>query len=381
MKARQVFIATLAVLAGLAVGYIVLTSVRILVILLLAIIVASSARPLVARLTRLGLSVGIAIPLIYAGILFSVLILFLVVLPPVLNQATTYLENDWRLANRIILTKSWLEERLTLLTEQEVVLADNETIRETITATLTNIRRTAPDMLDDVGGVLGETVLIIVMGIYWLTAREKSILFVTRLVPTNYRLQTQEALREIEDTMGAYTRGMVFVALFVGLANFAILALLRIPNAATYGFIVGITTMLPIIGGLIGGGLATLLALLGSPIHGLAVFAVFVLVQQVEVHYLTPRTMSRSIGVDPLLVMVAVFVGFALYGVVGAIIAIPLLGTVNVLLRTFVVEPRQERVAPYAMEEGVPVFRGPAATEVNGTATGVIQAPEASSSG
>jgi predicted PurR-regulated permease PerM len=86
-----------------------------------------------------------------------------------------------------------------------------------------------------------------------------------------------------------------------------------------------------------------------------------VAVQQIEVHYLTPRTMARSIGVDPLLVMVAVFVGFALYGVIGAIIAVPVLSTLNVLTREFVITPRQQQVAPYSMEEGVPVFNTPAA--------------------
>jgi predicted PurR-regulated permease PerM len=171
------------------------------------------------------------------------------------------------------------------------------------------------------------------------------------------REDSQYTLFEIEESMGSYVRGIVFVALFVGMANFIILLLLGIPNAATFAFIIGLTTMLPVVGGFIGGISATLLGLLSSPLHGLAVFGTFVLVQQAEVHYLTPRVMARSIGVDPLLVMVAVFVGFAMYGVIGAVISIPILGTIAILLRDFVLKPYRENIAPYDVEQGKILFR------------------------
>jgi predicted PurR-regulated permease PerM len=357
MSTRQVFTSTLAVLAGLATGYILLTSLRMLIVLLIAIIIASAVRPMIERLVLLRIPTGAAVPLIYAGITLFVVILSFAVLPPIINQFADYLQNDWRLANRIIVTKNWMETNLSRLTGDAVVIGDDESIRTTTSQLVEEIRSTGPELLNDVGGLLGELVLVIVMGVYWLGAREKSIDFVTRLVPPRYRENTNEALREIEVSMGTYTRGIVFVALFVGFANFLILLLLRVPNAATYAFIIGVTTMLPVIGGFIGGGTATLLALLGSPLHGLAVFGTFVAVQQIEVHYLTPRTMSRSVGVDPLLVMVAVFVGFALYGVIGAVISVPVLGTINVLLREFVIEPRKEEVAPYSLEGGVPIFK------------------------
>jgi predicted PurR-regulated permease PerM len=357
MNPRQVFTATLAVLAGLATGYVLLMSVKILIILLLAIIIASATRPLITRLMRLRVPSGLAILIIYGGILLSVLLLGAVILPPIINQFADYLENDWRLATRLIIVKNWLQTTLSDLTGQTVVLSDSESIRTATAAFVENLRTTAPDFLSNLGSVLGEVVLVIVMGIYWLASRENTIIFITRLMPLKHQQDTQEALLEIEESMGAYTRGIVFVALFVGIATFLILLVLQVPNAATYSFIIGVTTMLPVVGGFIGGGLATLLATLGSPLHGLAVLGAFIAVQQVEAHYLTPRTMSRSIGVDPLLVMVAVFVGFALYGIIGGIIAIPILGTLKVLLREFVIEPHQEVITPYAIEQGLPVFK------------------------
>jgi len=357
MNTRQIFTATLAVLAGLATGYILLLSLKVLITLLIAIIVASAVRPLIARLIRLRIPSGIATLMIYTSIISFALIVSIAVLPPLINQFADYLGSDWRLANRIIVAKNWTETTLTQLTGSEVVLADSEDIRNATTQVVESLRASAPSLVGNVGGWFVEIVLVIIMGIYWLTAREKSIAFVTRLIASKDRETARLALLEIEESIGAYIRGILFVAVFVGALNFLVLFLLGVPNAAAFGFIIGIATILPVVGSGAGGVVATLFALLGSPLYGLEVFGTFVVIQQVEMHYLTPRALSRSIGVDPLLTMVAVFVGFALYGVVGAIISIPILSTMNVLMREFVIAPRREAVANYAIEQGIPMFK------------------------
>lgn len=358
MSAQQVFRYTLAVLAALATAYIMLASLRILIVLLIAIIIASAVRPLIGRLKSIRIPEGLAVILVYGGIALSILLIGVAILPPVINRFADYLSSDLRLANRIIITKSWIETNLGNLLGREIVLSDAETIQAAAEDVVRTIRNTAPDFVSGLSGTIGEVVLVFVMGVYWLASRDKSIEFVTQLASSKHRETTRKALFEIEESMGSYVRGIVFVALFVGMANFVILLLLGIPNAATFAFIIGLTTMLPVVGGFIGGISATLLGLLSSPLHGLAVFGVFVLVQQAEVHYLTPRMMARSIGVDPLLVMVAVFVGFVMYGVMGAIIAIPILGTISILLRDFVIKPHRESNAAYDLEKGVVVFRG-----------------------
>src|SRR5258706_9708486 len=114
------------------------------------------------------------------------------------------------------------------------------------------------------------------MGVYWLTSHQQAVEFIVPLFTMRSREKVEAIIYEIEHMMGSYIRGIVLVAIFIGTANFIILFVLRIPNAATLGFIIGLSTMLPIVGGFIGGGLATLVALLtGTPVQGLAVFATF----------------------------------------------------------------------------------------------------------
>src|SRR5215207_3291448 len=153
--------------------------------------------------------------------------------------------------------------------------------------------------------------------------------------------------------MGSYVRGISLVVAFVGIANFIILSLFRVPNAVTIAFIIGITTAIPVLGGFIGAAIGVLLALLSSPANGVITFLSFVAVQQVEVHYLTPRMMARSVGLNPILIIVFLFVGFALGGVVGAILSVPVAGTFYILLRYLVIEPRKEEAAPQLVQGGI----------------------------
>src|SRR5690606_29947358 len=107
-------------------------------------------------------------------------------------------------------------------------------------------------------------------------------------------------------------------------------------------FVIGITTALPIIGGFIGAGVGVFIALIETPLAALLTLVSFVLVQQVETHYLTPRMMSNSVHISPILVIIALFIGFSVGGVVGGLIAVPVAGTLMVLARYLIIEPMRD---------------------------------------
>lgn len=354
MTGKDIFRGTLIVLGTLALAYVVLISAHILVVLLVAIILASAIRPMVTRLTNLHFSEGLAIVAVYLSILVIFFTLFALVIPPAVTQLMNSFQHEDLLASRLIGLQTWISNTLMPIVGHPIQVVDPETIRTAVSDALNNLQTSMPDLVGGAGGTLGDAVLVFVMGVYWLTSYRKAVEFITHLFSIKNREKVHSIIYEIEGMMGSYVRGIIGVALFVGFANFIILSILGISNAATLGFIIGFGTILPIVGGFIGGGLATLLAIInGTPVSGLAVLATFVGVQQIETHYLTPRAMSRSVGLDPLLTIIAVFIGFTLYGVVGAIVAAPLMGTIAVLLRELVIEPRKATVSPYKIEDGV----------------------------
>lgn len=352
MSGKDIFKGTVIVLLTLLGAYVVVMSLHILVVVLVAIILASALRPSVLRLMRWRFSEGLAILVVYIGLLLGIIALTAVVIPPIITSVTTNLTSEDRLANRIIAVEYWIGNTVRNITGSEITLPDPQTVRDGVKNAVETIRPALPSLVGDASSTLGEAILVFVMGVYWLTSHQRAVEFIVQLFTLRVREKVESIIYEIENMMGSYIRGIVFVAVVIGTANFIILFVLRVPNAATLGFIIGIGTMLPIVGGFVGGGLATLLALLtGTPVQGLAVLGTFVLVQQLETHYLTPRAMSRSVGLDPLLTIVAVLMGFTLGGVVGAIIATPVMGTIAVLLREIVIEPRKVTVSPYTKTE------------------------------
>jgi predicted PurR-regulated permease PerM len=373
MTAQQTFRNTLVVVLTLAVAYALYASARILIVLLVAIIVASAIRPAVVWLHRRRLPEGLAILLVYLMIGVGIFLLGVVILPPAVNQFAGYIENEQGLANRIIEAQTWLQQAIHDRFNQDVTLLDPGAIRETITTTVESLKKEIPALAGEFGGLLGDFVLAVVMGVYWLTARDQAINFMLQLFPLGRRAEIAEIVHETENSMGAYVRGIALVVTFVGVANFLILSLLGVPNAVTLGFIVGITTALPIIGGYVGAATATTLALLSSPLHALFAFGSFVFVQQIENHYLTPVVMSRSVNLNPILIIVFLFIGFALGGVVGALIAVPIAGTLNILVRHLVIEPRKSETTPQFVEGGI-LIPEPRAKEVK--TGGTIVTPE-----
>lgn len=354
MTAQQVFRNTLIVVATLATAYVLLLNARILIVVLIAVIVASAVRPLVLRLMKWRVSEGLAIMLVYTSIVVLIAVVLLGVFPPIVNQLSSYIENDERLANRLINAQSWLQRTVSEQTGQEITLVEPDEIRSAVSNLVVRIQRTAPNLISEAGATVGEAILVFVLGVYWLTSRDRAVRFIMELFPLETRDKVDDVAIEIEAALGTYVRGVFLVSTIVGIANAVILLILGVPNAALYGFIIGATTALPIVGGFIGAGVSTILALLLSPtpLHALAVLGTFVFVQQFETHWLTPRTMSKSVGIDPIFIIVVVVIGFTLNGVIGALLAVPVAGVIYILLRYLVIEPRMEEVAPYTKDEG-----------------------------
>ncbi len=352
MSAQQVFKATSIVLLTVLCAYIVVTSLRILVILLIAVIIASAVRPLVVRLGKWRVPQGVAIGVIYLGIASFIIAVAVALLPPIVNQFTNYVENDSRLATRIIIAQLWVERSISDFTNNDVSLVDSEQIRSAVSEFAAQVRQTMPNLVDDLGNTIADSVLIFVMGAYWLTSYKSATEYLTQLSPPRYRDNVYKMIDEIELTMGSYVRGVVTIASIVGILNFIPMQLLGVPNALTLSFIIAITTTIPMIGGFIGGITTVFLTLITNTEYVFIVFAIFFIVQQIENYLLSPRIMSHHVHLDPILVIVYTSIGFVMGGITGALIVVPIMGTVHILLKYLVIEPYKERMQSVKMENG-----------------------------
>ena len=153
-----------------------------------------------------------------------------------------------------------------------------------------------------------------------------------------------------------YMAGNLAISLIAGVSTFVFLTLLNVPFAGVLGLWVAFADLIPLVGATLGAIPTVAVAFLASPTKGIATIVFYVVYQQFENHILQPTVMSRTVNLNPLAVLVSVLVGVELFGVLGALLAIPAAGIIQVIARDIYDERRGElKPVPTVGEEEVPV--------------------------
>ncbi|MEU8237740.1 AI-2E family transporter [Actinoplanes missouriensis] len=158
--------------------------------------------------------------------------------------------------------------------------------------------------------------------------------FLCRLLPRNARLPVARAGHYSWHTLVSYVRATVLVA-FVDAAGIGIgLAILRVPLVLPLAALVFLGSFIPVIGATLTGTVAVLVALVTvGPVKALILLGVVIAVQQLEGHVLQPLIMGRAVALHPLAVILAIATGVITAGIVGGLVAVPLLAVLNTALR------------------------------------------------
>lgn len=306
---------------------------------LLALAVAYLLAPLVARLEQRGIPRGLAIlivvlPPVVAGIAFLIY-----AGPQVWQQALTLVNALPRFATTLLdfisglrtraeglafLTdaqRTWIHdlnaEQLGLLLQQNA----DALLRELAQWALAFLRR-----LGTIFGFLGYLVVTPVVAFYLLRDWRQLLVFTEELIPTAHRSAAVEFIEEYDSALGKFVRGQLIEATLVGTLTGVGLALLGVPSALLLGVIAGVFNLIPYIGLAISIVPALIVALtMPSPLAGLLrVGGVFLVVQFIDGSVTGPRIVGGSVGLHPVVTMLALAFGGAMLGFAGLLLAVPL---------------------------------------------------------
>lgn len=153
------------------------------------------------------------------------------------------------------------------------------------------------------------------------------------LLPKAKRMKFIVLLRDIDNVFGKYIRGQIIVGSFVGVFTTIALILIQVKYAFILGIFAGIANIIPYFGPFIGIVPTILFALLDSTSKALYAAGAFILIQQIESGFLTPRIIGKSVGIHPVYVIMSLIVGGKLLGVLGLIMAVPALAAIKLTLR------------------------------------------------
>lgn len=199
------------------------------------------------------------------------------------------------------------------------------------------------------GGILSFLAIIVIS--FYLSVMKNGITrFLESILPERYESYVVGLVKRSERKVGRWLQGQILLALTVGLIVFVGLSLLGIKFALLLGIIAMIMELVPLVGPAIAAVPAVLLALLQDPILAIWVVVLYVVVQQIENNVLTPLVMGRATGLNPVTVIVALFVGGKLAGILGVIVAVPVAVVIVEVLDDIAKRKGEHKVIPQGDE-------------------------------
>ena len=182
-----------------------------------------------------------------------------------------------------------------------------------------------------VGG-LAQFVGILVFSFYLISSESGMKNFIKSLSPYKHQPYVANLTEKIQNKIGYWLLGQLILSGFIFLFTFIGLSILGVKYALALALLAGLLEIVPYIGPIVSGVPAVLMALTQSPPLALFVLGLYVLIQQTENYILVPKIMGKTVGANPLVILLAVLIGFKLAGIVGMLMAVPIVGAASVFL-------------------------------------------------
>jgi predicted PurR-regulated permease PerM len=182
-------------------------------------------------------------------------------------------------------------------------------------------------------------IVILVLAFYWTLDGPRTIRSFLLLVPQDRREGIGELISTMETKLGFFIAGQGLLCLIIGIMALVAYLIIGLPNALVLALMAGVLEAVPMIGPLIGAIPAALVALTIAPVKLVWVIVATVVIQQLENSLLVPRIMRKAVGVNPFVTLLAIFAFGSLFGIAGALMAIPLAAFIQLLLDHFVFHP------------------------------------------
>lgn len=288
----------------------------ILLILFVSLLIMVILNPTVVKLSKFKIPRGISILIVYL-LFFAILIISLfTIVPPLIEQTTNFISGI-----------------PTYISDLHIAPALGSEITKQLLTYLGDI----PSKLVDFGvGIISNIFTlftILTFAFYLLMARNKLDGQLVHFMGEKQAKEISEIIDELEIKLGGWARGQILLMISVGTLNYIGLTILNIPYALPLAIFSGLLEIIPYAGPIIGAAPAVVIGLGISPLMGLAVTALAFLVQQLENYVLIPKIMEKSVGVSPIIILLSLAIGLKIAGVVGVIISIPVVITLQVIAK------------------------------------------------
>lgn len=314
----------------------------IIAMVFVAWVIASALDPWVDRLQRWHIPRGLGILSVYIAAIIIVIGIVMLLVPPVSNELSS-------IANNFPSYYEPLQQSLNSIrsTGEEIgILSTVQQVLDNTARSLTNVTSGLYQALASVFGGFVALIGILVIAFY-MTVEEDGIKnFVRSLSPATYQPYIIHKMNEMQRRLSHWLWGQVVLMFFIGIMTGLSLWILGVKYALVLGILAGLLEFIPVIGPTLAAIPAVFFAFTDyahAPYKPFLALAIFIIIQQVENHLLVPRVMKRAVGLNPIIIIIALLVGAKLGGLIGIVLAVPFVAIIDVFLEDFLANKQREQ--------------------------------------
>ncbi|HEY6779584.1 MAG TPA: AI-2E family transporter [Thermoleophilaceae bacterium] len=302
----------------------------LLISVFLAVALSAPVNALAAHMRR-----GAAIALVYLGLLIVPLGLMALIVPPLITEANNFAENVPSYARDV---SRYVEdnERLRSLNEDYDITSKLQDEAEKLPTKLGGAAKTLRDVGFGIVNSAFALITILVLTAFLLSNGRRWTDAALGLRPPEQAGRLRRSLDSMAQAVGGYVAGALFIAVIAGIATYVVLTILGVPFRAPLAVIAGLFSLIPLVGATIAAVLIGVVTVFEDFPTDTIIWVIWAIVyQQFENHVIQPQVQKRTVHVHPFLTIVAVLFGATLLGIFGALVAIPIAASIQILLREY----------------------------------------------
>jgi predicted PurR-regulated permease PerM len=314
---------------------------KVLLIFVVAGVIALILNPAVAFVQRRRLPRGLAVLAVYLAFFMTLAGIGVLLANPISNQVRTFTHNLPQIVNeankKIATFQSELNENgvhVELVKQGKTAL---QTFQEKVAKSAGKLASFGGGLLTEAANAIFDLILVFVLSVYMLLYGERIGALARRVMPDGDGTRADDYPSLVQRAVSRYVGGQLLFSLVMGASTGLALYLFGetgiFPDGSKYAIafavFYGVMELVPYIGPILGALPPVLVALFTNPITALWVALLFVGLQQLEGHVVAPQIFGHTLRINPLLVIFALLLGLQLYGIVGALIALPILSVVR----------------------------------------------------
>ncbi len=331
LRPRTILRVILIVLGALVVLAVVWTARHILAWVLIALFLALALDPLVSAIQRrLRLRRSLSITVAYLLVLVVAVAVGATFVPKLIDEMNGLVQALPGYAHDLTHGRG----RLGFLeTKYHVVERIRAEIRKGGTARVLGLSGEALSITKSVITIVVATITIVFLTFFMLLeGRDWADRFYS-ILPEQSQPRWRKVGDDIYSTVGGYVTGNILISVIAGASITIVLLIMGVPYAVALGLLVALLDLVPLAGATIAGVIVAIVSFLHSVPAGIVAVTFFIVYQQLENHFLQPVIYGRTVKLSPLVVLVSVLIGAELAGILGALVAIPVAGALQVIVR------------------------------------------------